>query len=51
MRFTPTSRGLDGFKFVVLLMFKALAAVDCLEIIDVFIPADLIPFFRREATV
>jgi len=41
--------GLDGFKFAELLMFMALAAVDCLALIDVRIPADRIPFFRREA--
>ena len=41
--------GLDGFKFAELLMFMALAAVDCLTLIDVRIPADRIPFFRREA--
>jgi len=41
--------GLDGFKFAELLMFMALAAVDCLTLIDVRIPADRIPFFRRKA--
>jgi len=30
-------------------MFMALAAVDCLALIDVRIPPDRIPFFRREA--
>jgi len=30
-------------------MFMALAAVDCLTLIDVRIPADRIPFFRRKA--
>jgi len=29
-------------------MFMALAAVDCLALIDVRIPADRITFFRRE---